>query len=69
MKKLQYFQYAILWHPTDDQAKDGKKSIVISPPAYVLSKDHNSVLMLAAKAIPDKYDEELDQVEIAVRPF
>lgn len=68
--KSKLFQYAILWHPTEKQAKDeGLKSKVIIEPKTVLSLDQNSAAMSAAMEIPADYKNQLDQIEIALRPF
>jgi hypothetical protein len=45
------------------------KSKLIVDITNVLSADSQSVMMTAAMAIPAEYKEELDQIEIAVRPF
>jgi hypothetical protein len=63
------FEFAILWHPTSEQAKKGEKSKIISKPEYMLAKDVGAVNLKAAKSIPDEYDDQLEQIEIAVRPF
>lgn len=70
MANSKLFQYAILWHPTEKQAKDeGLKSKVIIEPKTVLSVDQNSAAMSAAMEIPADYKNQLDQIEIALRPF
>jgi hypothetical protein len=35
----------------------------------VLAGSDKEAMMLAARAIPDKFTEQLEQVEIALRPF
>jgi len=67
MEKSILFQYAILWHPTKEQ-KD-KKSEVIVEPTTILAKNPSVAQMMAVKAIPDKYTDQLEQVDIAIRPF
>jgi predicted RNase H-like nuclease (RuvC/YqgF family) len=70
MKKLQLFQYAILWHPTEKQATDdGAKSKVITQITSILSNDDKSAAMAAAMQIPSEYKDNLEQIEIVVRPF
>lgn len=70
MKKQTLFQYAILWHPTEKQFKDsGSKTLILVQPTVVLGADQNSVAMGAAMKIPVEYKEQLDQIEIAIRPF
>lgn len=70
MEKSKLFQYAVLWHPTEKQSTDeGKKSIVLVDPTTILAKDVQSAGMSAAMKIPAEYKDQLDQVEIAIRPF
>lgn len=66
---MKLFQYAVLWHPTEKQEEDGKKSKVIVELATILAKDQNSAALVAARSIPDVYVGELEQVEVVIRPF
>lgn len=63
------FQYVILWHPTESEAKDGKRSKIIIGPTDILANDQNSANMSAVMAIPVEYKDQLDQIEVALRPF
>lgn len=68
--KAKLFQYAILWHPTEKQIKDeGAKSKVLVEPTSIIAVDQQSALMAASMNIPADKREELDQIEIAMRPF
>lgn len=70
MSKQKLFQYAVLWHPTEKQVKDDSaKSKLLVEPKTILATDQNSVNMTAAMEIPSEYKTQLDQIEIAVRPF
>lgn len=70
MANSKLFQYAILWHPTEKQVKDdGAKSKVLVEPKTILAADQNSAAMAAAMEIPADKKNELDQIEIALRPF
>ena len=70
MSKSKLFQFAILWHPTEKQMKDeGLKSKVLVEPKIILATDQNSASMSAAMEIPSANKGELDQIEIALRPF
>ena len=70
MSKSRLFQYAVLWHPTEKQLKEeGLKSKLLVDMTTVLAADQQSVTMSAAMAIPTEYKDQLDQIEIAVRPF
>ena len=74
MVKGKLFEYAILFHPKEKKDAagnplDDKKSLVVTPVQTVLATGDNEVAMLAAKGIPDEYNDKLDQVEIVIRPF
>ena len=67
MANSRLFQYAILWHPTKYQKDD--KSKVIVEPTTILAVNEHVAQMMAVKAIPELYERELEQVDIAIRPF
>ena len=68
--RQQLFELAILWHPTDKQIKDeGMKTKLILPVKTILAKDQASAAMAAAMDIPADYRDQLDQIQIAIRPF
>jgi hypothetical protein len=70
MSKSRLFQYAIIWHPTEKQVKEeGAKSKLLKELTTILAVDQASVMMLAAMDIPTEYRDQLDQIEIASRPF
>ena len=70
MSKSKLFQYAILWHPTEKQVKeDGAKSKMIKDLSSVLAADTEIAKTLIAMDIPTEYKEQLEQIEILVRPF
>ena len=68
MKQL-LFTHVILWHPTEVQVKDGQKSKIVVEPTNCLAKDLASAQLAAAMSIPEDYKEQLDHLEIVVRPF
>ncbi len=70
MANSKLFQYAILWHPTEKQVKDeGLKSKVLVQPTTILALDPAAANMAAAMQIPVDKKDQLDQIEIALRPF
>jgi len=70
MSKSKLFQYAVLWHPTEKQEKEeGLKSKLIVEPKTVLAVDQASASMTAVMEIPSEYKTQLDQIEVALRPF
>ena len=69
MSKSRFFQYAVLWHPTEKQEKEGEQTRILVDITTVLAVDANTVMLMAAMAIPPEYKTQLNQVEIALRPF
>ena len=70
MQQPTLFQYAIIWHPSAKQIKDeGLKSKVLVDLKIILANDLNSANMAAAMDIPADKKGELDQIQIAMRPF
>ena len=69
MEKATLFQYAIIWHPDKEQEKKGEKSKIIIPPTTLLAKSEKIAQMMAIKAIHDDFAEQLEQIDIALRPF
>lgn len=70
MQKSTFFEYAILWHPTEQQAKESNtKSKVIVGLTQTLASSNDAAAMIAARDIPNEYVGQLDQVEIILRPF
>jgi hypothetical protein len=70
MAKLKLFQYAILWHPTEKQMKDEDlKTKLLVEPTIILAADEKSAGMMAVMEIPAEKKGEIDQIEIAMRPF
>lgn len=66
MKKQRLMEYVILWHPKKEE--DGKSKIIV-PKKEILVNDEKQAFIFANRAIPDEYLEQLDQVEVIVRPF
>ena len=70
MTTSKLFQYAIIWHPTEKQKKEESlKSKLLLELTTILSQDQNTALMTASMKIPFENQEELDQIEIVIRPF
>jgi len=69
MEKQRLFQYAIIWHPTKDEAKTGTKSLLIKGIETVLATDDRSLLIIASREIPANYLNQLEQIEIVIRSF
>jgi hypothetical protein len=71
--KAKIFEYAILYHPKPKKDANGnevtEKSEIVKEVSRVLAESDKQVGILAAREIPEKYLNELDNVEIIVRPF
>ena len=70
---MKLFEFAVLFHPkltkAEQDAGDHSKSELIVDVTRVLAKSDKEAAMKAARAIPEKYADKLDRVEIAIRPF
>lgn len=66
---MQLFEYSIFWTPNEQQKKDGKKAAILVNTTATLSANKDAAEVVAARAIPDEYVDQLDQVTICVRPF
>jgi hypothetical protein len=69
IQSSQLFNYAVIWNPTEKQAKDGEKAKLVVPATTLLAKDSATASILVAKQIPDEYNEQLDQLSIVISPF
>lgn len=69
MQKPRLFQYAVIWHPTEAEAKDGQESKILVEVQNVLGLDKDSILMGASMDIPTEYKNKLSQIEVVIRPF
>lgn len=68
--KLKVFEYLVLLHPAKDtEGKEVGKTTFVKDLSRILAKDEKQVGMLAAREIPADLMDELDRVEIIVRPF
>lgn len=70
MATAKLFQYAILWHPTEKQVKEeGLKSKVLTELTTILAQDQSTASMSAVMQVPKELQNELDQIEVVIRPF
>jgi hypothetical protein len=67
--KLTLYEYAVIWHPTEVQEKDGKKSTLIEEPKCMMAKEEKAVFMTAVSNLPEQYKDQLEQIDVVVRPF
>jgi uncharacterized protein YrzB (UPF0473 family) len=67
---MRLYEYAVFKDEKLD--KDGEvvdKAVVLVKPTTVLAKDERQVGILAAKSISDKDMDDLDRIQVVVRPF
>ena len=69
MAKSSMFQYAALWHPNKKQEEEGMKSKLIVEIKTILCVDQKEAGLRAVMEIPAEYKDQLDQVELLIRPF
>lgn len=71
MAKL--FEFALIYHPKAVKDTAGNDTTppdeLVQAPTHILCESEKEALMVAARAIPEKYVKELQFVEIALRPF
>jgi len=63
MTKKKLFEYAVLFHHKDDGTQ------LIVEPTYTLALNQDEVKLHAARDIEDTHAEQMDRVEVIVRPF
>jgi hypothetical protein len=66
---VKLFQYAVIYHPSDDEKKKGAKDKIVVDLTTILAEDERVVGMRVAREIPAEYEDKLSRLEVAVRPF
>ncbi len=67
--KEKLFEYSIFCQPNEKESNEGKKTEIVQEIKTVLAVDEKNLMMKIIREIPDKYAENLEQVDIVVRPF
>ena len=68
MAKL--YEYAVIHNPKSKKKDErADKSELVVDVTRVLAKTEQEAVIHASRAIPEKYLDKLDEVEIIVRPF
>lgn len=65
--KQKLFEFVVLWHPSPDDDKTSSQIVVDR--TLRLAKEEKAVALFAAKQVPDRYSDQLDNIEILIRPF
>lgn len=61
------FEYAIIWHPTEKEEKEGETAKILVDLKRVLAKDATIVHAIAARDIPSEYIDKINQIQILIR--
>ena len=69
MQNAKLYQYVAFLRPTEKEAKEGNIGKVIVDPTTILSVNEQSASIMASRAIPEEYINQIDRIEVAVRPF
>lgn len=67
--KQQLFDYVVLYHPTEEEVKDGKTTSVILRQDSQLEKNIETLQVKIHRAIPGEFIEKYNQLEVIIRPF
>jgi hypothetical protein len=67
--KGKLFEFAIIAHPTSEEAKDGKGTEILVKPEVIVAPDERTANIMASRRIPESHLTKLDRVDIALRPF
>lgn len=67
---MKLFEFAVVYQPKKkDGGAEKAAATILVPTTLVLARDEKHAAMLAARAVPSTHAEQLDEVDIAVRPF
>ncbi len=69
MRRFNLFQYAIVLQPKFKDGEVVEEGKIIVEPKYTFAESEREVTIVASREIPDEYMDQLDRVEVAVRPF
>lgn len=63
------YEVALIQNPTKTEAENGSLGKLIMPPVYVMAKSEQAAGVQAVMANKEKLPDELERVEVLVRPF
>jgi hypothetical protein len=68
---MKIFEYAVMYVPSNPSQKpEGRKTPqLVLPPVAVLARDDAHARTLAARAIPKDWEDVIDEMQVAIRPF
>lgn len=68
---MKLFEFSVIYNPTKmtlEKNPEAKAKILVQPKT-ILAANHDRAGMVAAREIPAEFLDNLEDVEIAVRPF
>jgi hypothetical protein len=69
-KGAKAFEWVVIWYPTEkEHEKESKSPLLVKGPEIVVAATEKEAFMTAAREIPEEYANNLNQIEVAVRPF
>lgn len=68
MSKLKLFEYVVLHHITNKKGEVKDTEVLLNPDT-ILEKDEKTVAVRIHRMLPTEVIDDLDNVEIIVRPF
>ncbi len=66
---MKLYQFAAIWNPNEEQKKNGERSKLIIEPKTIIAPDDKSAALIAGRDIPEAFLNQLEQVDLAIRPF
>ena len=63
------YEYAVIWHPNEKQEENGEKSKLVEGPKYMMAREEKAVFMTVVSQLNMEYKDQLDQIDVIVRPF
>lgn len=73
MARKNLFEYAVLYHPKTTKDAMGNDTTppteIVTPITSLLAISDKEVSMVAARGLPEKFLERLDDIEIIIRPM
>lgn len=66
---MQLFQYAVLLHPKKKKDEFEGDTELLAGPETIMAKDEKQAGIKIARKIPEKQLDNLDRIDILVRPF
>ncbi len=63
------WEYVVLLHPTEKEAKAGERAEVLGHSTTCIAKDENEAKVIAIQGLDPSESHPTDRLEVLVRPF